>query len=52
MDIASYDCYRIKGSNSTLEKNWTNGFDLYEYDMGEMAYLKERLTQAHQNAAK
>jgi hypothetical protein len=27
-------------------------FDLYEYDLGEMAYLKERLTQAHQNAAK
>jgi hypothetical protein len=27
-------------------------FDLYEYDPGEMAYLKERLTQAHQNAAK
>jgi len=27
-------------------------FDLYEYDPGEMAYLKERLTQAHQTAAK
>jgi len=27
-------------------------FDLYEYDLGEMAYLKERLTQAHKTAAK
>ncbi len=27
-------------------------FDLYEYDPGEMTYLKERLTQAHKNAAK
>ena len=27
-------------------------FDLYEYDLGEMAYIKERLTQAHKNAAK
>jgi hypothetical protein len=27
-------------------------FDLYEYDKEEMAYLKERLTQAYQNAAK
>jgi uncharacterized protein YecE (DUF72 family) len=27
-------------------------FDLYEYDTQEMAYLKDRLTQAHQNAAK
>lgn len=27
-------------------------FDLYEYDPEEMTYLKERLTQAHKNAAK
>ena len=27
-------------------------FDLYEYDTDEIAYLKERLTQAHENAAK
>ncbi len=27
-------------------------FDLYEYDLGEMAYLKERLTQAHKTASK
>ncbi len=26
-------------------------FDLYEYDAGEVAYLKDRLTQAHKNAA-
>jgi hypothetical protein len=26
-------------------------FDLYEYDAQEIAYLKERLSQAHQNAA-
>jgi len=26
-------------------------FDLYEYDENEMTYLKERLTQAHKNAA-
>ena len=26
-------------------------FDLYEYDKDEIAYLKERLTQAHKNAA-
>lgn len=25
-------------------------FDLYEYDKDEVAYLKQRLTQAHQNA--
>lgn len=27
-------------------------FDLYAYDPEEIRYLKERLTQAHQNAAK
>ena len=27
-------------------------FDLYEYDLDDIAYLKERLTQAHENAAK
>ena len=26
-------------------------FDLYEYDADEVAYLKDRLTQAHKNAA-
>ena len=26
-------------------------FDLYEYDQDEVAYLKQRLTQAHKNAA-
>ena len=26
-------------------------FDLYEYDADEVNYLKQRLTQAHQNAA-
>jgi len=27
-------------------------FDLYEYDAQEILYLKERLTQAHENASK